>query len=709
MDHKSCLNEKLSVRRSAVIELLTKVIKIYCFNLSEMVQKLQNMAPRCDYDKSTPGNGFRSLVCIYDTIVLHLVSVLRSCSVHRQTMMFRTSYYCKEIESYCAVIDDAVLVSDNCLFPDLSGDYSKYVEILGSINMLDSSCFFGRSLGFQFPPSVGRIFRFIGVLLAIYSLSWEKGRSTLGSFLYSPRFLLNPEQRAERIVKVTHEADIEFCRGFWNLSEFGSHVPRIFCPNMAVNDLREINCGGSITLASTNGGFVYIAEPSSYTGPRPVKIRVLSYSHREILSPAGSPNQLSPSPYLLFHCHGGGYVATTSKSHETYLRAWAKSLNCSIVSVEYSLAPENPFPRPTEEVLFAYAYIISNAAEFGWTGEKICLIGDSAGGNLVMSVTLQLIQLGVERLPDGIVTVYSPFLLQYLLSPSRLLSCMDPLLHMGVMLRCIAGIFASISYCYGKDFIIIIDQFYYYLLHIFSNQHTLENRCSSISSDEKKRCLFYNFSNFCHTILCFWLILLRLSDPLHIHLSSSMYDQRLVDYLQSHPLTKEYTHKRTISQNFANTAAMAAGHALDNISDWIEKSAPKNLPNKPKLGRAFSLSPDSGTKIKKISGIAESHFADIIKNKIPRDPLISPLYASPKDLARLPPVWFIACHLDPLLDDTITFAKKVRDSGGRVMAVDLLDNLPHGFLNFTLVSPECREGSKVCLKRVKEAFGMMSL
>lgn len=113
---------------------------------------------------------------------------------------------------------------------------------------------------------------------------------------------------------------------------------------------------------------------------------------------------------------------------------WAKLLNCSIVSVEYSLAPENPFPRPTEEVLYAYAYIINNAAQLGlyllfanfrsysvtwlkelfagWTGEKICMIGDSAGGNLIMSVSLKLVQLGVKRIPDGIVTIYTPFLFQ---------------------------------------------------------------------------------------------------------------------------------------------------------------------------------------------------------------------------------------------------------------------------------------------------------
>lgn len=52
---------------------------------------------------------------------------------------------------------------------------------------------------------------------------------------------------------------------------------------MAINELREISWVGSITMATTNGGTVKIPEPSSYTGPRPVKIRVLSYCHRQIL------------------------------------------------------------------------------------------------------------------------------------------------------------------------------------------------------------------------------------------------------------------------------------------------------------------------------------------------------------------------------------------------------------------------------------------
>uniref|UniRef100_A0A0R3RLZ8 Hormone-sensitive lipase n=1 Tax=Elaeophora elaphi TaxID=1147741 RepID=A0A0R3RLZ8_9BILA len=732
------------------------------------------------------------------------------------------------------VIDAAVYAPDNCLFPDLNGDYTKYQTLLGGIEVLDPSCFYGRSLGFQFPPSVGRIFRLIGVILAIYSLSWEKGRSTLGSFLNSPRFILSPEQRAKRIVKyaignflqVTREADIEFCRGFWNLSEFGSQVPRIFCPNMAINELREIGWVGSITMATTNGGTVKIPEPSSYTGPRPVKIRVLSYYHRQVLSPAGSQNQLPPSPYLLLHCHGGGYVATTSKSHETYLRVWAKLLNCSIVSVEYSLAPENPFPRPTEEVLYAYAYIINNAAQLGWTGEKICMIGDSAGGNLIMSVSLKLVQLGVKRIPDGIITVYTPFLFQYLPSPSRLLSCMDPLLHMGVVLRCIAAsgdrseqkgidkgghksLQEYVKQVQGmqRGDAVRLEVIYFHLVFKGSSSIVSLVNLADISSTTKKHNMSAiskaeNEQEFSDDINgserdedednTYLSGVQVKSDPLHIHLSSNLYDQRLVDYLKIHPLTKDtlilvdhtgcvqsreekeeimnlernkrssrvskfatllcspstalpkeitpqtvtpvrsptrsrfmltslsshsigtkndpLAHKRTLSQSLADAAAMAAGHALDNISDWLEKSAPIPSLDKPKLDRAASLTPTVVLKTEKNeteNNCNKSSIADIIDKKVPRDPLISPIYASPEDLAQLPPSWFVACHLDPLLDDTITFAKKMRDAGGRVMAVDLLDNLPHGFLNFTLVSPECREGAKICLDRVKEAFGII--
>ncbi|CAG2068831.1 unnamed protein product, partial [Timema podura] len=81
-----------------------------------------------------------------------------------------------------------------------------------------------------------------------------------------------------------------------------------------------------------------------------------------------------PSPVLIIHCHGGGFVAQSSRSHEVYLREWASHLKVPILSVDYSLAPQAPFPRALEEVLYAYCWAINNCHILGSTAEKILLV-----------------------------------------------------------------------------------------------------------------------------------------------------------------------------------------------------------------------------------------------------------------------------------------------------------------------------------------------
>uniref|UniRef100_A0A914XCR2 Hormone-sensitive lipase n=1 Tax=Plectus sambesii TaxID=2011161 RepID=A0A914XCR2_9BILA len=742
------------------------------------------------------------------------------------------------------------------LFPPLDSDYSKYDGMLKSIETLDSSCFYGRPLGFQFSPSVGRVFHFIGVILATYSLSWEKGHGPFGSLLNSGRFLLSPEQRAKRIIKVTREADITFCKGFWNLAEVGQQVPHWFLPTMALNEVIDIPWVGPIGLATADGGRVEIPEPSAHTGLRPVRIRIISYKLRDGLNikPSWVPStpRLPLSPYLLFHCHGGGYVATSSKSHETYLRTWAKLLNCTVLSVDYSLAPENPFPRPTEEVLFAYAWALNNATQLGWTGEKICCVGDSAGGNLLMSLNIRLIDLNVARKPDGLVLVYTPFLFQYLPSPSRLLSFMDPLLHMGVVLRCVAaytgayqrleavrleaermarsgGSMENNSHKSLQEYFDEVQKAQEKHKHDLNGPQPIVSLVNLQSDHHSPTAMEQTEQE--HPTATFTLIeqngqqqelevdedgaLLEPSppeivgggqtpndpdkaddsaplttveihrDPTRIWLTSSIYDHEFVDYLSQHPLTREslvlcdvdmpaaartnlaeesvgavaiggnsallaeqqkennvfgspksplrktncvgalngqYEQQlrkpdpepttpraRTLSQTVAETAALAAGHAFDNLSDWLDYQPPLGAADKQKLDRAASLTPQQAAEMEQVVALeceADSELTKLRRMRVPKNPLISPMYASDEQLRALPPVWFVACHLDPLLDDAITFARKLRAAGGKVMAMDLLDSLPHGFLNFTLMSPECREGAKLCLGRIREALGM---
>jgi len=56
-----------------------------------------------------------------------------------------------------------------------------------------------------------------------------------------------------------------------------------------------------------------------------------------------------------------------------------------------------------------------------------------------------------------------------------------------------------------------------------------------------------------------------------------------------------------------------------------------------------------------------------------------------------------------MLDDSVSFARRLRRLG-RVAHFDVLDGLPHGFLNFVLASPEAKAGSDLCIRRLQQIF-----
>ncbi len=74
----------------------------------------------------------------------------------------------------------------------------------------------------------------------------------------------------------------------------------------------------------------------------------------------------------------------------------------------------------------------------GTTAERVCICGDSAGGNLSVALALRAIAMGI-RVPDGILSAYGTFLVRYTPSPARIMALMDPLLPLGLMAQCLAG------------------------------------------------------------------------------------------------------------------------------------------------------------------------------------------------------------------------------------------------------------------------------
>lgn len=97
------------------------------------------------------------------------------------------------------------------------------------------------------------------------------------------------------------------------------------------------------------------------------------------------------------------------------------------------------FTRYFTCLFIKYAVSILHAF-IGWTGETLCLAGDSAGGNLMISTAMRAASFGIQ-IPDGIMAAYPVVLVRYTPSPARILALMDPLLPVGIMMRCLAGEF----------------------------------------------------------------------------------------------------------------------------------------------------------------------------------------------------------------------------------------------------------------------------
>ena len=64
-----------------------------------------------------------------------------------------------------------------------------------------------------------------------------------------------------------------------------------------------------------------------------------------------------------------------------------------------------------------------------------------------------------------------------------------------------------------------------------------------------------------------------------------------------------------------------------------------------------------------------------------------------------------ACDLDPLLDDSIMFARRL-DALEKPVTLDVLPGLPHGFLNLAFTSRDAKAGSDLCVKRLKGLFNI---
>lgn len=117
---------------------------------------------------------------------------------------------------------------------------------------------------------------------------------------------------------------------------------------------------------------------------------------REIPGPAGEIQVRVYTPldvldvtlpgFMFFH--GGGFVIGDLETHDDLCRCLANGSGCRVVSVDYRLAPECPFPAAVEDCFAATKYVAEHTADFGIRNDQFAVGGDSAGGNLAAVVCL---------------------------------------------------------------------------------------------------------------------------------------------------------------------------------------------------------------------------------------------------------------------------------------------------------------------------------
>ena len=91
---------------------------------------------------------------------------------------------------------------------------------------------------------------------------------------------------------------------------------------------------------------------------------------------------------LIFYIHGGGFVLGDIDTHERFCRCLSIETACPLLSVNYRLAPEHPFPAGLKDCVAIYRQLETIYSSFPWTRGTIAIAGDSAGANLALALII---------------------------------------------------------------------------------------------------------------------------------------------------------------------------------------------------------------------------------------------------------------------------------------------------------------------------------
>lgn len=119
------------------------------------------------------------------------------------------------------------------------------------------------------------------------------------------------------------------------------------------------------------------------------------------------PFQVQSGAPVMVNYHGGGFIRGRDDRYELFCRRLACTFQCVVMDVDYALAPDYPFPVAIEQSIAAAKWAKAEAANLGCDPDKLILLGESSGGNLVANICMaELDQPAVQ--PLAALIAYAP-------------------------------------------------------------------------------------------------------------------------------------------------------------------------------------------------------------------------------------------------------------------------------------------------------------
>jgi acetyl esterase/lipase len=141
---------------------------------------------------------------------------------------------------------------------------------------------------------------------------------------------------------------------------------------------------------------VYLFSTPPGRGVRSTRHRVDGRLSVLVLSPTASAGRRRPA---LLYIHGGGMITGSPKTEAAGSGQLARELDAVVISPDYRLAPEHPFPAALDDCMAALHWMLDNAEELGIDPDRIAVTGSSAGGGLSAAVAQRAHDEGLAPMP----------------------------------------------------------------------------------------------------------------------------------------------------------------------------------------------------------------------------------------------------------------------------------------------------------------------